>query len=178
MRQQQSFSPYAFYVRIAVIVTSATPLSGAPLITRRSLMRPVVHFPVAGLDARRAHIPTHRPLLPLPEDTLRFSPSIPVSAKTWCMRLSAVPATNYIGETGRRLGDRFRENLRSTRLSGTDLPVGRHFTSPGHSIGDMLVSVIRSGFRSPTERRVFEARMIFRRRILQPAGLNVDFNFV
>ena len=84
----------------------------------------------------------------------------------------------FIGETGRRLGDRFREHLRSTRLSGTDLPVGRHFTSPGYSIGDMLVSVIRSGFRSPTERRSFEARMIFRHRTLQPAGLNVDFNFV
>ena len=68
----------------------------------------------------------------------------------------------YIGETGRRLGDCFREHLCSTRLSGTDLPVGHHFTSPSHSIGDMLVSVTRSGFRSPTESRSFEARMIFR----------------
>ena len=33
MKQQQSFSPYAFYVRIAVIATYATALSGAPLIT-------------------------------------------------------------------------------------------------------------------------------------------------
>ena len=39
----------------------------------------------------------------------------------------------YIGETGRRLGDRFREHLRSTRQSNTDLPVGRHFASPGHA---------------------------------------------
>ena len=173
LRQQQSFSPYAFCVRIAVIVTSVTSLSGAPLITRRSLMRPMVRFPVAGLDATRAHIPTHRPLLPLPEDTLRFSPSVSenvvyaIKCRT-CNKL-------YIGETGGRLGERFRD---CTRLSGTDLPVGCHFTSSGHSIGDMLVSVIRSGFRSPTERRSFEARMIFRRRTLQPAGLNVDFNFV
>ena len=52
----------------------------------------------------------------------------------------------YIGETGRRLGDRFREHLRSTRQANTDLPVGRHFASPSHACTDMLVSVIRSGF--------------------------------
>ena len=38
----------------------------------------------------------------------------------------------------------------------------------------MLVSVIRSGFGSATERRSFEARMIFRHQTLVPAGLNVD----
>ena len=33
VKQQQSFSPDAFYVSIAVIATYATLLSGAPLIT-------------------------------------------------------------------------------------------------------------------------------------------------
>ena len=50
--------------------------------------------------------------------------------------------TVYIGETGRRLGDRFKEHLRSTRQSITDLPVGRHFALPGHASTNMLVSVI------------------------------------
>ena len=68
--------------------------------------------------------------------------------------------------------------LRSTRLPHTDLAVSRLFTSPGNSIGDMLVCVIRSNFRSATERRSFEARMIFGHRTLKPAGLNVDFNFI
>ena len=129
LRQQQSFSSNAFYVHIAVIVTSATPLSGAPLITRRSLMRPVVRFPVAGLDAIRAHIATP-------------GGHITVQSKYTCVSENVVYAIKcrtcnklYIGETGRSLGDRFREHLRSTRLSGTDLPVGRHFTSPGRSIG-------------------------------------------
>ena len=84
----------------------------------------------------------------------------------------------YIGETGSRLGDRFKEHLRSTRLPGSDLPVGRHFASPGHTTWDMLVPVIRSGFRDATDRRSFEARMIFRHRTLQPGGLNVDFGFI
>ena len=36
----------------------------------------------------------------------------------------------YIGETGRRLGDRFREHIRSVGAN-TDLPVGKHFSSLG-----------------------------------------------
>ena len=53
----------------------------------------------------------------------------------------------YIGETGRRLGDRFREHVRSTRLPDSQIPVRSHFPSSGHTTQDMLVSVIRSGFR-------------------------------
>lgn len=49
----------------------------------------------------------------------------------------------YVGETGKRLGDRFREHLRSTLSTDTDISVGRYFTSPGNSVGDMLVSVWR-----------------------------------
>ena len=84
----------------------------------------------------------------------------------------------YIGETGRRLGDRFREHLRSTRQTNTDLHVGRHFASPSHACTDMLVSVIRSGFRDAQDRRRFEARMIFIHKTLHPGGLNTDFAFL
>ena len=41
----------------------------------------------------------------------------------------------YIGETGRRLGDRFREHLRSTRTTNTDLPL--------HAILHHLVTPLR-----------------------------------
>ena len=40
---------------------------------------------------------------------------------------------------------------------------------------DMLVSVIRSDLRDATDRRCFEARMIFKHRTLHPGGLKVDF---
>ena len=78
----------------------------------------------------------------------------------------------YIGETGRRLGDRFREHLRSTRQTNNDLPLGRHFASPGHASTDMLVSVIHSGFRDTPNRHLFEARMIFKHKPSHPGGLN------
>ena len=84
----------------------------------------------------------------------------------------------YIRETGTRLGDRFREHLRSTRQTNTDLPVGRHSASPGHASTDILVSVIHSGFRDTQNRRLFEARMIFKHKTLHPGGLNTNFAFL
>ena len=101
---------------------------------------------------------------------------VTVEFKYTCVRENVVCAIKcrtfnkaYIGKTGRRLGDRLREHIHFTRLSDTDLPVGHHFTSPGHRIGDMLVSVIRFGFRSTTEKRSFEASVILRHQILEPA---------
>ena len=45
----------------------------------------------------------------------------------------------YIGETGRRLADRFREHLRDAEQNNTDAskPVTRHFNLPNHSHHNM-----------------------------------------
>ena len=45
----------------------------------------------------------------------------------------------YIGETGRRQGDRFRENLRDVKNNdkGASKPVSKHFNLPGHSFNNM-----------------------------------------
>ena len=45
----------------------------------------------------------------------------------------------YIGETGRRLSDRFTEHLRSVRNNDVDKPVARHFNAANHSISDIKV---------------------------------------
>ena len=68
------------------------------LITGRLLTMTMVLSPVVGLDATPVHIPTYWPLLLLPEDTLGSHLSIPVSEKTWCTRLNAVPATKRSSE--------------------------------------------------------------------------------
>ena len=83
----------------------------------------------------------------------------------------------YIGKTGRRLGDRFREHPRSTRIPDSDLPGGRHFASPGNTTQNMLVSVIRLGFRDAADRRTFEARMIIRHHTLHPASVWPGLSF-
>ena len=47
----------------------------------------------------------------------------------------------YIGETGRRLADRFREHLRDPKQNNTDAskPVARHFNLPNHSHHNMTI---------------------------------------
>ena len=47
----------------------------------------------------------------------------------------------YIGETGRRLGDRFREHLRDVEKNDKDAskPVARHFNLPNHSKKHMSI---------------------------------------
>ena len=77
----------------------------------------------------------------------------------------------YIGETGKRLGDRFREHIRSVSVN-TDLPIGEHFASLGHSMNNMLVSVICVVFRTTTVRCSIETRLIFRQQTLQPSGMH------
>ena len=47
----------------------------------------------------------------------------------------------YIGKTGRRLGDRFREHLRDVERNDKDTskPVARHFNLPNHSTQNMAI---------------------------------------
>ena len=50
----------------------------------------------------------------------------------------------YIGETKRRLSDRFTEHLRSIIINFHSLPVAAHFNSSEHSIFNANVSVVTS----------------------------------
>ena len=52
----------------------------------------------------------------------------------YCIRCTACNQL-YIGETGRRLGDRFREHLLDVKNNSQDVskPVARHFNQPGPS---------------------------------------------
>ncbi len=91
----------------------------------------------------------------------------------------------YIGETGRRLSDRFGEHLRSVedyhqhpRYQGGGFPVAEHFNLPDHNkIQDMRVSVVRKVNGGTTVRQREGKRLIFQLKTLAPGGLNVDFKF-
>ena len=60
----------------------------------------------------------------------------------------------YIGETGGRLADRFREHLRDVEKNNTDTskPVARHFNLPNHSHHNMTICGL-SLHHGNTERR-------------------------
>ena len=60
--------------------------------------------------------------------------SLYIHLRTLCKRI-------YIGETGRRLGDRFHEHLRDVERNDKDAskPVARHFNLPNHSSQHMMI---------------------------------------
>ena len=82
----------------------------------------------------------------------------------------------YVGETGRKLGDRFREHRRNVMNGKTDSEVAAHFCSDDHSVNDMLVSGLY--FCSEIiKRKLLEQKTIARLGCVLGHGLNVDFDF-
>ena len=81
----------------------------------------------------------------------------------------------YIGETRRRLADRFTEHLRSVRLNQRGLAVAQHFSTAPHCTEDMSVCVVATA-SSDTHRKTLEQRIIFQLGTLHPDGMNVEFH--
>jgi len=85
----------------------------------------------------------------------------------------------YIGETSRKLSDRFGEHLRSvegfnhkSRYHGGGFPGSEHFNLADHNnIRDMKVSVVKqvNGGTAPRQRE--ERRVIFKLKTLAPSGM-------
>ena len=69
----------------------------------------------------------------------------------------------YIGETGRRLGDRFREHLRDVERNDKDAskPVARHFNLPNHSSQHMTICSLSLRQGNTKSRKNLEQKFIF-----------------
>ena len=83
----------------------------------------------------------------------------------------------YVGESGRRLGDRFREHLKDVR-DKADKEVARHFNSDRHrGVEDMEVCglLLERGLIS---RKLKEQKMIGRLGCFLGRGMNTDYNSV
>ena len=91
-----------------------------------------------------------------------------------CRRCSVL----YIGETGRRIRERFSEHLRSIRNHSPGFPVAEHFNSPSHSLDDITVCGLKHCSGGNTSRRQQEMRLIFEVGSLRPSGLNINFSFI
>jgi hypothetical protein len=84
----------------------------------------------------------------------------------------------YVGETGRRLADRFREHLRSIEKRDA-IPVAAHFNLGDHrGIHDIQVTGIISCSSSDRNRLSLENRLIVRLGTLAPLGINVSLSLV
>ena len=83
---------------------------------------------------------------------------------------------NYIGETKRRLADRFTEHIRSIKINFPGLPVAVHFNSSEHSILNAKLSVVAKCVND-IYRKTEEERLIYKLGTLLPRGMNVRFHF-
>ena len=85
----------------------------------------------------------------------------------------------YIGETGRRLGDRFREHLRDVEKDDQNAfkPVARHFNLPIHSNQHMVVCGLSLHQGSTESRKTLEQKFVFQIGTLIPNGINERFSF-
>ncbi len=78
----------------------------------------------------------------------------------------------YIGETGRRLGDRFREHLLNIN-NDSGYPVANHFNQSDHDgIRDIKVTGMISCSSDDRSRLSLENRFIDRFGVLHPFGMN------
>ena len=82
----------------------------------------------------------------------------------------------YVGETKRRLADRFLEHRRDIINKKYSSPVAQHFNGQGHSIEDLSVSVLVQ-CSTDANRKLAEMRAIYTLGTQDPAGMNIDFSF-
>ena len=85
----------------------------------------------------------------------------------------------YIGETVRRLGDRFREPLRDVEKNDKDAskPVAGHFNFPNHSKKHMAICGLSLHQGTTESRKNLEQKFIFQIGTLNPHGINERFSF-
>ena len=79
----------------------------------------------------------------------------------------------YIGETGRRLGDRFREHVRNVEKDDKDAskPVARHSNLPNHSKQHMAFCGLSLHQGSTESHKTLEQKFIFQIGTLNPHGI-------
>ena len=84
----------------------------------------------------------------------------------------------YIGETGRRLGDRFRAHCDVEKDDqNASKPVARHFNLPNHSNQHMVVWSLSLHQGNTESRKTLEQKFIFQIGTLNPSGINERFSF-
>ena len=85
----------------------------------------------------------------------------------------------YIGETGTRLGDRFREHLRDVVRNDKDAskPVARHFNLLNHSSQHVTICGLSLHQGNTESRKNLEQKSIFQIVTLNLHGINERFSF-
>ena len=86
----------------------------------------------------------------------------------------------YSGETGRRLGNRFREHLRGVERNDKDAskPVARHFNLPNHSSQHMTICGLSPHQGNTESRKNLEQKFTFQIGTLDLHSSNERFSLI
>ena len=95
----------------------------------------------------------------------------------YCLLCTKCTSIVYIGDTGCRLADHFREHCRDNINRRNNLPVPAYFNQPNHTMEDMKVALLKAGLANQDYRKKQEMRLIFNYGTVGPKGLNQDFSF-
>ena len=84
----------------------------------------------------------------------------------------------YTDESGRRLGDQFREHLRDVEKDEKDAstPVTRHFNLPNHTKQNMAICGLSLHHGITESRKNLEQKFTFQIGTLDPHGMNKCFS--
>ena len=82
-------------------------------------------------------------------------------------------------DTGRRLGDRFREHLRDVERNDKDASklVAGYFNLPNHSSQHMTICDLSLNRGNTESRKNLEQKFLFQIGTLNPHGINERFSF-
>ena len=92
-----------------------------------------------------------------PKRSINITDHFPWTSAIYCITCNYCNKL-YIGETGRRLGNQFREHLGDMERNGKDAskPVARHFNPPHHSKQHMTVCGLSLHLSSSESRKTLE----------------------
>ncbi|KAJ8019512.1 hypothetical protein HOLleu_41141 [Holothuria leucospilota] len=82
---------------------------------------------------------------------------------------------NYIGETKTPFRLRFNNHKQTIRSNSKAHPVAVHFNLPSHSLIDLKVCIIKGYFKTDSERKAHELKLI-RKVDSRNKGLNKEFS--
>ena len=101
------------------------------------------------------------------------------SAKVIYCIISTLCKKLYIGETGRRLGDRVRDHVRDFEKNDKDAskPIARHFNLPNHFKEHMSICGLSLYQGTTDSPKNLEQRFIFQIGTVNPHGINERFSF-
>jgi len=103
-------------------------------------------------------------------DKTRPKPSIKITDRFTCTSANVIYCITmhlmqkiYVGETGRRLGDRFHEHLQDIERNDKDAfkPVARHFNLPNHSSQHMTICGLSLHRGNKESRKNLQQKFIF-----------------